>query len=425
MSEFAVVISCKMNESDSTNTSFVLDTVDDTSVTSNSVIATHPIVNGDIVADHIYNQPDSLTLTGTFSLNGTKGIVVNQEGAKLEQVQLLFEKIKKEGIICSVVKIHNDENKNIRFKLHESMVLNHITWIEKANSLDFTFTFTEVLLVNIKEDLLPDQSDKYLPEITDPVTLNFTDTFIDWESITASINNILSSEKLITEDFLYYLSSMTETTLAALGISLALAGWIVLALHLSNPIGWIVTAVAAAGAIIYGIVKSIVNFVQGQKYKIQQFQLYKEEEKNRKEVERYCNFQDELHKNLMQLNNAIKVYNIGSNTSQECSLSIDNNYYWFVFTKDNTTSNYKLEIKDMNESIKKVKLDISSSPTNFSQLHSNNSLYRAAEGGSYIYLICPNEDKTNLTNYYIVVSSMNLDKYNEAITKIIKNAIMY
>ena len=422
MSEFAVVISCKMNESDSTNTSFVLDTVDDTSVTSNSVIATHPIVDGDIVADHIYNQPDSLTLTGTFSLNGTKGIVVNQEGAKLEQVQLLFEKIKKEGIICSVVKIHNDENKNIRFKLHKSMVLNHITWIEKANSLDFTFTFTEVLLVNIKKDLLPDQSDKYLPEITDPVTLNFTDTFIDWESITASINNILSSEKLITEDFLYYLSSMTETTLAAIGISLILAAHIMVVLHLSNPIGLVI---GAAVGIVYGITKAIINFVRGQKYKIQQFQLYKEEEKNRKEVERYCNFQDELHKNLMQLNNAIKVYNIGSNTSQECSLSIDNNYYWFVFTKDNTTGNYKLEIKDMNESIKKVKLDISSSPTNFSQLHSNNSLYRAAEGGSYIYLICPNEDKTDLTNYYIVVSSMNLDKYNEAVTRIIKNAIMY
>ena len=424
MSEFAVVISCKLNESDDSLTSFILDTVDDTNVESSSVMTTHPIVTGDIVSDHIYNQPNSLTLTGVFSLNGSKGIVVNQEGAKLEKVQTLFEKIKREGILCDIVKVHTTESNDVRFKLHENMVLTRISWTEKINSLDFTFTFNQALLVDIEEYEIK-KNDEYLPDITEPQTLNFTDTLIDWDSINASISEMLKTENLITDGFLTYLSGMSATSLVALGVSLVVAKIVVSTFMVSKTVGLIVGAIAASVAVVYGIVNIIKRIINKNKYKIEQFKLYKEEEKNRKEVKRYCDFQDEIHKNLLQLNNSINVYNVGSDVQQECLLSIDDNYYSFIFTKNNTTNTYGLVVKDMNEITIGICNDISSSPTNFSQLNSTNSIFRTEGNGKYVYLICSNEDKSKLTNYYIVVSSMNLDKYNEAVVNIIRNSLLY
>lgn len=419
MSEFAVVINCKMNEDDNTFTSFVLDTINDTTVNSSSTMTSYPIVTGDIVSDHIYNNQDSLVLSGTFSLNGSKGIVINQEGAKLQSVQTLFEKIKKEGILCNIIKIHNTEFKDIRFKEHDNMVLTNISWTERINSLDFSFTFTETLLADISESTI-DTNDKNLPDVTDPVTLNFTDTLIDWESIGTMVNRALNDNKLITVEFLTYLGGLTVANLVAIGVAAGVAAGII-----TLSVTGVFAIIGFAALIAYGLYNIIRQLKNKSTYKLEQFKLYKNEEKNRKEVKRYCNFQDEIHKNLLQLNNAIKVYNIGSDTNQECLLSIDNSYYIFTFIKNNTTGIYDLTIKDINEAVVKNFGQISSCPTNFSQLHSNNYLFRTEESGTYVYIICNNEDKKNLKNYYIVTSSMNLDNYNKVVAKIILNAMKY
>ena len=427
MSEFAVVISCKMNESDNHLTSFVLDTVNDTTINSSVTMTTFPVVSGDLVADHIYNNADSLSLSGTFSLNGSKGIVVDQEGAKLESVQNLFDKIKREGILCEIVKVHNTVTKEIRFKHHSNMVLTSISWIEKTNSLDFTFNFKEALLSAINEDDLdPKDTDAFLPSVTEPIPSNFTDTLIDWNSITASINEMLKTENLITDAFLNYLSGLSATALVALGIGTVVAAFVVGTFAVSRVAGLVVGAIAAVGAFIYGIFKIVKKIVNKNKYKIEQFQLYKTEEENKKEVKRYCNFTDEIHKNLLQLNQAIKVYGVSSDKEQECQLSLDNNYYQFKFVKNSTTGEYNLIVSNaVTDEIIKDTGSIASSPTDFSKLNSKDCLFRTDEIGSYVYLLRTGGDSKVLTNYYIVYSSMNLDNYNEAITKIIRNAIMY
>ena len=46
----------------------------------------------------------------------------------------------------------------------------------------------------------------------------------------------------------------------------------------------------------------------------------------------------------------------------------------------------------MNEITIGICNDISSSPTNFSQLNSTNSIFRTEGNGKYVYLICSNED---------------------------------
>lgn len=427
MSEFAVVISCKMNESDNHLTSFVLDTVNDTNINSSVTMTTFPVVSGDLVADHIYNNADSLSLSGTFSLNGSKGIVVDQEGAKLEAVQTLFDKIKREGILCEIVKVHNTTTKEMRFKHHSNMVLTSISWTEKTNSLDFTFNFKEALLSAINEDDLdPKDTDGRLPSVTDPVISTFTDTLIDWNSITSSINEMLKAENLITDGFLNYLSGLGASALVALGVGTVVAALVVGTFAVSRVAGLVIGVIAAAGVFIYGLYKVLKKIVNKNKYKIEQFKLYKSEEENKKEVKRYCNFTDEIHKNLLQLNNAIKVYSVSSDKEQECQLSLDNNYYQFKFVKNNTTGEYDLIISNaVTEEIIKDVGSIASSPTDFSKLSSENYLFRTDEIGSYVYLLRTGEDLKVLTNYYIVYSSMNLNNYNEAISKIIKNALMY
>lgn len=427
MSEFAVTITCRLNEDDSELTSFILDTVNDTNVTSSSIMTTHPIVTGDLVSDHIYNNPDSLSISGVFSLNGSKGIVINQEGIKLESVQNLFEKIKRNGILCNIVKVHNVDSKDIRFKLHSNMVLTNISWVERENSLGFTFSFTQAMLAEIKEYEIK-TDDKFLPDITEPATLNFTDTLINWEEIDKALIKCLQSFDLITDEFLSMLSGLGEAALISLGVAVGtaiLVAKLVSVGLVSGPVGWIIVGIGAAIGAAYGIYKLISNAIKRNKYKIQQFKKYESDAKNKKEVERFCNFEGEIHKNIAQLNNAIKVYNIGSNTPQECMLTIDNKYYIFTFERNNTTNKYSLVIKDIEDKNVGQLLDITACPEDFSQLTSENKIFRAAEGGSYVYIICPDEDKSTLLNYYIVVSSMNLDDYNEAVSKIIKNALVY
>ena len=57
MSEFAITISCLLNDTDTDTdtdlTTFVLDTVNDNTIDLSSQMSVHPMVNGDQVADHI------------------------------------------------------------------------------------------------------------------------------------------------------------------------------------------------------------------------------------------------------------------------------------------------------------------------------------------------------------------------------------
>ena len=43
------------------------DKVDDTDISSESDITTHPLVNGDTIADHMYRTPVTMSINGSFS----------------------------------------------------------------------------------------------------------------------------------------------------------------------------------------------------------------------------------------------------------------------------------------------------------------------------------------------------------------------
>ena len=68
--------------------------------------------------------------------------------------------------------------------------------------------------------------------------------------------------------------------------------------------------------------------------------------------------------------------------------------------------------------------NISSCIEDISQATNDNCLLNL-DTGSYVYLICNDEDKTKLTNYYILVTTLNMNEYANTLKEIIKNVLVY
>lgn len=426
MSEFGIVISCFLNPEDTEKTVLVLDSVYDNSVSSTATMTAHPVVGGYEVADHIFNEPDTMSIRGTLSFNGNRGIKIDKEGFKFVDFQEMFENIKKNGVLCEIVKVHiinTEEGKqDAKFKIRNNMVLQSINWVEKINSLDFTFNFKQAMLVDV-EEVEVDSDDLFAPNVTEPKTLNFTDTLIDWNVVNASIISNLNGFKLISDEFIRYIKSMTAASLIALGVAVAVA-----AVVLSIPgVGLAAALIAAAVAASLVIVKGLVNFFKKAKdrvkYKVEAFKLYKNKKKSEKEAKRFADFLDSIHKEFTALNERIKVYAVSSNEPQECLLSIKDEYYIFTFTKNNTNQKYSLVVKDLNEVERGSLSDVTACPESFDQLHDSNAILKTST--TWSYLLCPGMEKNDLTKYFILVSDISMNEYNNIMEEVIKNAIMH
>ena len=426
MSSYAMTISCKINEDDATNTVFVLDQVYDNNVSATSNITTKPMANGDETADHMYNDPVSMSFRGTFSLNGSNGLVVDGNGARFENIQDLFEKIKDNGILCNIVKVQlvdkNDGSQIPKFKLRENMALTSINWVEKTNSLDFSFTFTQVLIADITEESI-DPTDENLPPITDPKTLNFTDTLIDWTELDKILNSELVNKKVVNVDFFEAISSYSLNNFIAAGVGIAVASIIILA---TNPVGWVGAAILIIGAAVGWLVNSFISIFKKKNERKRLFNVYKDPTKMNEEIKKYGGFVERFHNQMSALNDVIQVFSVSKNEPQECLLTIDNGYYDFVFEKNNVNNTYKLTILDTfnNDVIVKTLEDISSSPSGINDCNNQNVLFTTPNSNNYVYLILPTENENkDLTKYYLIVSTFDLQKYNEQLTTMISDTL--
>lgn len=431
MSNFAVTISCKLNEDDVTNTTIILDNVNEDSINLMSQVTTHPVANGDIVADHMYESPITMSISGTFSMNGSKAFVINNEGTKLVDTQELFEKIKREGILCDIVKVQlvdSQEGSQLpRFKIRKNMVLNSIGWTEKVNSLGFTFGFMQVMLVNFSV-LEPDPRDENLPDITEPDTLAFTDELIDWEEVNAIIDKCLKECNLVLQDFLDIIQSLGASAIAGVLGGVALGAGVAIALKtlmvsssIAGPVGWVVAGVTAIALIGWGLYNLFSEIDKRNKYRIETFKPYNDQKKMDAEIKRYFEFKGGIYDQLSVLNNAIKVYKISKNSPQECLLNIDSNEYGFVFTRNNTDQSYTLSVGDYfnNGQIVKIISNIMGSPTNINECNEQNVLFTTPNRGMKVYLL-NGGDGLDLTNYFIVTSTFPLEDYTENLAKVIK-----
>ena len=133
---------------------FAFDMVNSKNINKSVDITTHPLVNGDLVGDHMYKNALTLTVGGKFSLNGTKYTNYEGEGDRLANIQKIFEEIMDTGTVLNLKTSYKNDNKLVtRFLERANMVLNSINWTENYNTLDFSFNFMQIMFADIQEDI--------------------------------------------------------------------------------------------------------------------------------------------------------------------------------------------------------------------------------------------------------------------------------
>lgn len=430
MSNVAVTISFQ-NEEGRLET-IVLDTVEDTTVNGSSTITEYPMVNGDIVSDHAIVEPISLSLSGSFALNGSNQIIVDDGGARLASIEKFFEDLQRNATLCEIVKVTVSAENQARFLRRSSMCLKSYSWTEKISSLDYTLNFKQVLLVDIQEpeDVVIDEN---LPDINAPKTSNFTETLFDVNQFDAQLITVLKSEKLIADDFIDYMKGLDKAALLAVGVAVVAALLVVQLVPLIGQAASIAIVIAAAAVtMVFSLIKLIKRKIAEAKYKMQAFQYYKNKKKLTNETQRFSEFVENMHNQLQKLNDALKVYKIPSDGAQECLLQINDDMYDFIFTRDNTTNHYNLSVIDMTNDERQVKFanDVNSSALKgIAECTLSNYLFET-DDQVYVYLIQVDEEKQtdqgtiklgseNLSTYYIFVSSINMEKYTELLNELI------
>lgn len=444
---FRLVVKCVL---DNEEQFFEFDTVESKSTTLNSEITQQPIVNGDMIADHMYRLPASISFSGKFSLNGNKGSSYSGPSDRLTNIENVFERIKNEGIMCSLLVLNRSDNSTIRFKKRDNMVLTSITWTERQNSMDFSFTFVEALTVDVDTITYEvDVTDPNLPAITDASTLDFTDTLLNWEEVDRIVIRTLIDYELINEEFLLNaVEKAGQGFVVGLAIGTATGFTILIglsAIFSTIPFaGWVAAGLTAAVGCLVGMISGIFKGIKQNKAKrqfgIEQFKLYKDDRKNQAEVERFANYIGNIHQNLERLKEYIQVYGISKNENQECMLYIDDKYYVFTFTRNNITASntnagtWSLQVTNIDGNV--VAEQGTLTPlSHIGECTSSNYLFRTEGGGLYVYVLnlklfdaeengksqteINDNILSDLRTYAIMVSRINMDEFTQVLTDII------
>lgn len=413
-----------------------LDTIDRVSVDLNSTVSTYPLVDGDSISDHMYRQPGTITISGTFSTN-SKFSTLNYTGlARLKAIQNLFERIKDERLFVDIMSI---------FNVRQNYVLHSIQWTEHANTLDYTFSFKQIYTAVVEEvEYAVDQNDPNLPILTEPLQLDLTDTLVDWEEIDKMVIAALKSAKLIDDEFL--LGALTIITsdeargmlvVTGVGAALLAKGIIgtAITLGVSIPVvGWIALGVSAIAAGIFALVTWGKKKTEQSKYAIKAFKNYENDRQKQAEVERFVNFLGEIHAQLETLETAAQVFAITANTNQECVMNIDGDYYIFTFEKNNTTGFWGMKITDIERSLVSETAQMVGLK-DMTDCSTNNNLFMG-KSGTYVYLInmklseseiygdSENMDYYNdLTNFVFLITKVDMQEWNTLVSDIISNAL--
>ena len=415
-------------------TAIEFDVIKSKTIDSSSELTTYPTVLGDTIADHTTRKPKTITLAGKFGIYGNKPTEFNVGGYdRLTNVQKFFEYLQENAILCTIVTRFRGHDKTERFESRTNMFLNSINWTEEQSTLDFNMTFTQALLFNTENSISDEDYERFtkenLPLQSEPSTLSFANEILDTSSISTIVISVLREAGLMTDDFLLAWAQSELAVKSGFGnevksMGSSFIGVGVLGILTSGVTGTIVSIatgaaistgvgalivigvgvlIAAIGGIIYAIGSNISNDAASKKYKIEQFKLYGEDERDEKEIERFTNYVSNIRTQLLLLDDYISVYTIAANEVQECSVYLGNNYYTFIFTKNNNTNEWELTVKELgNESSTKLPKNIkvkSKAISDYSNCKSANKLFSTSETGYEVYLL--NLADTLNTSWYI------------------------
>lgn len=418
---FALCITYK-NDDNELQT-IVLDAVENNQINATNAITEHPIVSGDFVADHAYKNPITLAFVGHIANKGRKGAIVNLQEVSIVDFQNLLFDIRNNARLCDIVKIVTTRKDDVRFATYRNMVIESMTLIEEINTMQFTMNFRQVQLAQV-QTLDVDPDDAFLPNIYEPETKSFTDTLIDWDQVMKAVVEYLSSKKLIEDGFLTAIASFASTGSVALVAGIGVA-WLAAKLAIIASISRIAVMVAVVGVIAIGMVNLIKRYVNAYKSGIKPFKLYKNKTKQKQEYDRFAKLLDRVYKQFDKMNNVIHVYQLASDSDQECMLSIGDAWFTFTFTTNNTSGQRQCTVTDPLRSdaqVGSVVHSVEACPSTYFDCNTDNYVFKT--NGSFVYLLNPNaQGEFTLSNCLIVVSDIDPADYNELMGEIVRNAL--
>lgn len=450
----------------------ILDTQENKTVESSANISAQPLQNGDTISDHMYRNPDSFSISGTFSLLGKNwdddSYNFLNVGDRLTNVQEVFEHIKNNGLLCTIITIsENDitsspgtlaQTAKNRFKIRQNMALERMQWTEFQASMKYSFTFKEIRMVQRQEDyeeLSDEEKARYgYPSVTQPKGSSLGTILADTNQLKEIVIKALYENGFIENDFVEYLlvtlsatiiGSTTGYILVATAFALgkiaktALVG--LKGLEFIKALGGVVVTggviikiaaivLAVIGLAIWGIIERLKK--QDKQKKV--FSLVNGTAEQ--ELARLDNLLDDIEVRVNKVKTNLIIYQINGNYEQQVLININGYYYTINFRKNSATQNWYAEVLDMEGNpLKTVKRDWPV-VTKITDINRNINLWFKDLDLEYeVYLVNPslnqeiNDSETieqarqNLETYSIWVSKGNIQENISQVTNAIENAI--
>lgn len=480
MGAFRTVIGCNFNQIETGETTpnryLILDTQKDKNINASATIASQPLQNGDTMSDHMYREPVTFSIQGSFSLNGKNwndnSYNFMEKGDRLTNIQEVFEYILNNGILCTITTIDENDyvynssgeytgqiksNAKNRFKVRKNMALNSINWTELQNTINYNFSFREVIMVEAQEyeELSEEEREALgLPNVTQPVGSSLGTILADNGQLQEIIIKSLYDNGYIENDFLrvlaytgaIFLTDIVIAVVAHIAVSLALipaaaiAGIAILggtvgATSLLVPVG---TIIAAGLVIITAIAIGIASLFSWISYMEKQKKAFKLIDGSAEpDGYRLQNLLEDIELTVNQVNSNLTIYEINENKPQQVVLNIAGESYIINFKKNNTNGEWYSEVEDMDGNPLDTVRTSWSPVTSINDLNRNSNLWFKDKSLIYeIYLMNPNLSeeindtkealdnvRKNLTTYSIWVSKGRIQDNVKLITDAINNAI--
>ena len=343
---------------------FPIDLLENRRVSATSNIATHPLMNGDTISDHMYRNPTTVSFGGQFSLSGrnykNKSYdFIGEKGDRLTNVQKVFEFIKNNAILCDIVTLEIDVDKadpdddskseysssNTRFITRHNMALQSINWEEKLNSMGFSFEFKEIITVDVDEFVIDNDPD--LPNVYQPRAASIGTVLNDLQILPQTIIRLLNDNGYIDKTWANgvweaigknLVGIMQIEVYASIG---ALIGMIVLKVAVALliklgvltagtgiaaaifPVGTVIAAAVGVAVGLYCGIKKLINYNKNKEKKKKQFKMVNNAIDT--DLERMVNLIDEIGRAMNTQSNNLLVYDFQF-SEEEDDTKVNNQY---------------------------------------------------------------------------------------------------
>lgn len=486
------------NGSTEPNRYLILDIQGDKQINASATIAQQPLQDGDTMSDHMYRNPVTLNISGSFGINGKNwnddSYDFMEKGDRLTNIQEVFENILNNGFLCTLTTINEDDyvtsngrftgqiksNAKNRFKIRKNMALRSIDWVERQNTITFTFQFSEVIMVEAQEfEELTDEErmDLGLPKVTSPVGSSLGTILADTGKLPEIIIRALWDNGYIEQPFFQALAEVADAivglTMAAAVLAVGLAVAAITATKAILAVAAVVTAASAAGTTatassILGaiagstsavfpvgtIIVAVVAVVAAIAVAIWSFfniaERHRQQEKRRKAFKlingspeqdgiRLKNLIDDIEVALNNVKTSITIYSISGEYEQQVILNMGGDYYIINFVKNNVGEYaWTATVEDLDGNPLDTVQHSWCPVANFTDLNRNQNLWFKDKSKQYeVYLVNPSlsdlanktaeevkNAKSKLEGYSIWVSKGDISPQVKKVLKAIDDAII-